>query len=218
MSGGRLNERRRGAKGDRVLDITCWKARHSGLPPRRHLPSGLEVTEARPGVLYYPNWALVVTVSFRTPLTGELKRYIPVAIDALTDRMAILPGPAPVEQRDVPAEAVLEAQVVLTEERLVELRASLLPFLIRRLRLMATPTIEVRVVGLVHKELLVHDATMRGTACRLYVDTLTAEWTLRPIVEGGAVLPDAPPQLRESAGSPRECAGSPRERAGSPRV
>jgi hypothetical protein len=137
----------------------------------------------------------MVTVSFRTPLTGAQTRHIPVVVDALTDRMAVLPQPTPVEKRVVPAEAVLEPRVTLTDSRLAELRAALVPFIIRRFRLMVTPDIEVRAVGLAHKELLVYEVALRGTAGRLYVDTLTAEWTLRPVTEGGAVFADAPPEL-----------------------
>lgn len=176
------------------MDIPCWKVRQRGLPPKRQLPAQLTVAEGEPGVLYYPNWAIVAAVSFKTPLTGATVRYIPICVDALTDRMAVLPGPPPIEKRDVPEQAVLEPKVELTEERLAVLRESLMPFVIRRLRLVATPTIEAKVLGLAYKELLVYEATLDGTPCRLFVDTLSGEWTVRPGKEGGAVVTDAPPQ------------------------
>lgn len=178
------------------MEITCYVARHRGLPPQRSgLPADLKLTTDEPGSVFYPSWAVVATVTIRTPLTGEVKRHVPILVDALTDRMAILPGAPAVEPRDVPPEAVIEPKVELTDERLRDLRASLIPFLIRRLRLAASPNLDLRIAGLAHKELLVYEATVRDTPCRLYVDTLTAEWTLRPVTEGGAVDADAPPAL-----------------------
>lgn len=135
---------------------------------------------APPVPLYYPYWAVMLTVSFRLPLTGSVTRRMPACVDALTGRVALLPASLAAEPRSVPDDRVVEARLELDDQRLATVRESVLPYVMRRLRILAAPTVESAVAGLVYKELLVFGARNGAVDCSLYLDTVNGEWALRP--------------------------------------
>jgi hypothetical protein len=180
------------------VEIPCWTAAFTEVPANRRLPPGLAVLPEPPAPLYYPYWALVLTASFRMPLAGLVKRHMPACVDGLTGRIMLLPPAMTAKPVTVPDDRVVEARIALDEKRLADVREAFLPFVVRRLRILATPDLETQVAGLVYKQLLVYRARNGAVDCSLYLDTLSGEWALRPLA-GGASDAGAPPAPNDAA-------------------